>query len=66
MGQVGVLPASSSLENIRAFLNRPAIVGANEEKGGPESAKSAPGICDPSGPPGPETFSSPPSTQTVR
>jgi hypothetical protein len=55
----------SRSENNRAFQDRPAIVGANEEKGGPESAKSAPGICDPSGPQSPETFTSTPSPQTV-
>jgi hypothetical protein len=56
---------ASHTENNRAFQNRPAIVGANEEKGGPESAKSAPGICCPPGPPGQNTFASTPSSPTV-
>jgi hypothetical protein len=56
---------TARLENNRVFQDRPAIVGADEEKGGPESAKSAPGICDPSGPQSPEAFTSTPSSQTV-
>jgi hypothetical protein len=57
--------APSRFENNRAFQDRPAIVGANEEKGGPESAKSAPGICDPPGPRNPKIFTNTPSSRTV-
>jgi hypothetical protein len=35
------------LQNSRAFQDGPAIVGGNEEKGAPESARCGPGIRDP-------------------
>jgi hypothetical protein len=55
----------SRTENNRAFQSSPAIVGANEEKGGPESATCGPGIRDPPYAHCPDNFTGTPPPQAV-
>jgi hypothetical protein len=56
-------PAPS--QNNRAFQGRPAIVGANEEKGAPESATCGPGIRNSPCTNCPRTFTGTPAPQDV-